>query len=487
MNGIRKAFSGGILATALALAWPAFGSAQSSSTPAQTPQGTAQTASQTQTSQQTQQPSASQTGGTSATQSAQPADGATQQPAATPSDASTSQPASTTQQPASSTPSATTTAPAATTPTDTTGETQKNIKPGSEQDVNAIGDRKVGSGVNLYSIEAEIALGKQAAQEVEKSSKLVDDPIVADYINQVGQRLVRNSDCKVPFTIKVIDSDEINAFALPGGFFYVNSGLILAADEEAELAGVMGHEIAHVCARHGTRNATKEQIAEWASIPLIMLGPGGWAGYGIYEGLQMAIPIGFLKFSRDAEREADYLGLQYMYKAGYDPNAFVSFFEKIEAMEKRQPGTIPKIFADHPPTPDRMAAAQKEIAEILPPRDQYIVTTSEFDQVKARLQRIENKQKVLDNQPGKPTLRTRTDTQQTSTGQADPGTTGDDGSDDPNRPVLKKRTEGTDSNDPSNTSGTGTSGTGTSGTGTSGTGTSGTSTTGQTIPGQINN
>jgi predicted Zn-dependent protease len=378
-----------------------------------------------------------------------------------------------TQQPAASsttTPAAQTQQPAASTPTDTTGDQLKNVKPGSEQDVNAIGDRKVGSGVNLYSIESEIALGKQAAQEVEKSSKLVDDPIVADYVNRVGQRLVRNSDCKVPFTIKVIDSDEINAFALPGGFFYVNSGLILAADEEAELAGVMGHEIAHVCARHGTRNATKEQIAEWASIPLIMLGPGGWAGYGIYEGLQMAIPIGFLKFSRDAEREADYLGLQYMYKSGYDPNAFVSFFEKIEAMEKRQPGTIPKIFADHPPTPDRMAAAQKEIAEILPPRDSYIVTTSEFDDVKARLQRIENKQKVANKAPGSPTLRTRTEQQQQQQGQADPGASGtSDGSDDPDRPVLKKRTDSPDSNDPTNTSGSGTSGTSTSGTSTSGT------------------
>ncbi|MGB6431120.1 MAG: M48 family metallopeptidase, partial [Candidatus Acidiferrales bacterium] len=335
---------------------------------------------------------------------------------------------------------------------------------------------------DMYSIESEIALGKQAAQEVEKSSKLVDDPVVVDYVNRVGQRLVRNSDCKVPFTIKVIDSDEINAFALPGGFFYVNSGLILAADTEAELAGVMGHETAHVCARHGTRNATKEQLAEFATIPLILLGPGGWAGYGIYEGLQMAIPIGFLKFSRDAEREADYLGLQYMWKAGYDPNAFVSFFEKIEAMEKRQPGTIPKLFADHPPTPDRMAAAQKEIAEILPPRDEYIVTTSEFDTVKARLQRIENKQKVQDKAPGSPTLRTRTEQQQQQQGQADPGATGTSdgsGSDDPDRPVLKKRTDSPDSNDPTNTSGTGASGSTTSGTGTTGTGT-----TGQTNPGQ---
>ena len=270
------------------------------------------------------------------------------------------------------------------------------VKSGSEKDVNSIGNRGVGKGVNLYSLEREIALGKGAAMEVEKSSKMITDPVVTEYVNRIGQNLVRNSDAKVPFTIKVIDSDEINAFALPGGFFYVNSGLILRADEEAELAGVMGHEIAHVAARHGTRNATKGEIAQFATIPLILLGPGGWAGYGLYEGLNLAIPLGFLKFSRDNEREADYLGLQYMYKAGYDPNAFVSFFEKIEAEERRHPGSIPKVFSTHPPTPDRVQKAQQEIATILPARDEYIVTTSEFDLVKSRLRRIENKNK-LDN------------------------------------------------------------------------------------------
>jgi len=185
-------------------------------------------------------------------------------------------------------------------------QTPKGVKPGSEKDVNSVGNRSVGKGVNLYSLEREIALGKGAAQEVERSAKMVTDPVVTEYVNRVGQNLVRNSDAKVPFTIKVIDSDEINAFALPGGFFYVNSGLILHADEEAELAGVMAHEIAHVAARHGTRNATKGEIMQWASIPLILLGPGGWAGYGLYEGLNFAIPIGYLKFSRDAEREATF-------------------------------------------------------------------------------------------------------------------------------------------------------------------------------------
>jgi beta-barrel assembly-enhancing protease len=326
-----------------------------------------------------------------------------------------------------------------TTSSDAEDKAPTKVKSGSEKDVNSIGNRGVGKGVNLYSLEREIALGKGAAMEVEKSSKLITDPVVTEYVNRIGQNLVRNSDAKVPFTIKVIDSDEINAFALPGGFFYVNSGLILRADEEAELAGVMGHEIAHVAARHGTRNATKGEIAQFATIPLILLGPGGWAGYGLYQGLNLAIPLGFLKFSRDNEREADYLGLQYMYKAGYDPNAFVSFFEKIEAEEKRHPGSIPKVFSTHPPTPDRVQKAQEEITTILPARDEYIVTTSEFDLVKSRLRKIENKNKLEDKKSGsdKPTLRTRTEQPQPDKTDKQSTTTGDDS--DPDRPVLKKR------------------------------------------------
>lgn len=328
-------------------------------------------------------------------------------------------------------------------------ETMKGVKSGSVQDVNSIGNRGVGKGMNLYSLQREIALGKGAAMEVEKTAKMINDPVVTEYVNRVGQNLVRNSDAKVPFTIKVIDSDEINAFALPGGFFYVNSGLVLRADEEAEMAAVMGHEIAHVAARHSTKNATKGEIMQLATIPLILLGPGGWAGYGLYEGLNLAIPMSYLKFERSAEAEADYLGLQYMYKAGYDPNAFVSFFEKIEAEERRRPGSIPKIFSTHPPTPDRVQKTQEEIATILPARNEYIVTTSEFDTVKARLRRIENKSKLDDKKKDgdKPTLRTRTEQQpqnktsggtQDKTGSQPPPSTDDS---DPDRPVLKKRTD----------------------------------------------
>ena len=283
-----------------------------------------------------------------------------------------------------------------------------HIKAGSEDDVNAVGNRNIGGrGVgNWYSVDWEIRNGKSYSMEIEKSAHLVTDPVVVEYVNRVGQNIVKNSDCKVPFTIKVIDSDEINAMALPGGFFYVNSGLIMAADEEAELAGVMAHETAHVCAHHAAREMTRMNYIQIGQVPLIIMTSGTWTGYGIYEAMQLAVPITFLQFSRIFESEADWLGLQYMYKAGYDPQAFVQFFEKIDALEKHKPGTLAKVFADHPQTPDRIAHSEDEIATIMPARPDYVVTTSEFDDVKARLARIENKRKINDKSGGnKPTLR----------------------------------------------------------------------------------
>ena len=283
-----------------------------------------------------------------------------------------------------------------------------HIKKGSEADVNAVGTRDIGGrGMgNWYSTDWEIRNGKSYAMEIEKSAHMVTDPVVVEYVNRVGQNIVKNSDCKVPFTIKVIDSDEINAMALPGGFFYVNSGLILAADEEAELAGVMAHETAHVCAHHAARQSTRMNYAQIGSIPLIIFTQGSWTGYGIYQAAQLAVPITFLQFSRNFEGEADWLGLQYMYKAGYDPQAYIQFFEKIDALEKHKPGTLSKVFSDHPQTPDRIARSEDEIATIMPAKPDYIVTTSEFDDVKARLARIENKRKLNDKNNGnKPTLR----------------------------------------------------------------------------------
>jgi predicted Zn-dependent protease len=283
-----------------------------------------------------------------------------------------------------------------------------HIKPGSEDDVAAIGTRNIGGrGLgNWFSTDWEIRTGKQYSMEIEKSAHLVTDPVIVEYVNRIGQNLVKNSDAKVPFTIKVIDSDEINAMALPGGFFYVNSGLILACDEESELAGVMAHEISHVVAHHAARQQTKMMYAEIGSIPLMIMTEGTWTGYGIYEATQLAIPMTFLKFSRMDESEADYLGVQYMYKAGYDPQSFVTMFEKLDSLEKHKPGTLARAFSDHPATGSRIDAAEDEIATILPAKPDYVVTTSEFDDVKARLARLENKRKVNGKDNGnKPTLR----------------------------------------------------------------------------------
>ena len=304
---------------------------------------------------------------------------------------------------------------------------QQQTKPKDKKsDVDQIGNRGVGGGLNLYSLEKEIAMGKYYAQEVERTAKLVDDPVVAEYVNRVGQNLVRNSDAKVPFTIKVIDNDEINAFALPGGFFYVNSGLILSADNEAELAGVMAHEIAHVAARHATKTATKVQIWNLASIPLIFL--GGPAGFAVRQAAAILVPMSFLKFSRDMEREADLLGIEYDYAAGYDPSALVDFFERLEAVKKQKKSALAKAFSTHPMTADRIQRAEKEILTMLPAREQYLVDTSEFEDVKARLADLSARRHLQVGRPG-PTLMKR--------GKNGGGGSGEPAQDD--RPTLQKR------------------------------------------------
>jgi beta-barrel assembly-enhancing protease len=307
-----------------------------------------------------------------------------------------------------------------------------------KKDPDEIGNRDVGKGINFYSLEKEIALGKQLAQEVERQAKIVDEPVIAEYVNRVGQNLVRNSDAKVPFTIKVVDSEEVNAFALPGGFFFVNSGLILKAESEAELAGVMAHEIAHVAARHGTRQATRGQLINYGSIPLIFM--GGWTGYAIRQGLGLAIPLGFLSFSRGFESEADMLGLEYMYKAGYDPGAFVDFFEKIESLEKRKPGTMSKVFSTHPPTDDRIKAAQKNIQELLKDKPEYVVSTSEFSDVKGRLMAMHNRRKVdVEKDANRPRLRRAPGSTGTGPIEDENGKETKPKADEDERPTLKRR------------------------------------------------
>lgn len=312
---------------------------------------------------------------------------------------------------------------------------------GGLKDLSAIGNRNVGCGRgvgNWYSIEKQIAIGKSYSDQITQTAKMVQDPVITEYVNRIGQNIVRNSDAQVPFTIKVIDSDEVNAFALPGGFFFVNSGLLLAADNESELAGVMAHEIAHVAACHAARGATRGQLAQLASIPLIFA--GGGIGYAISGVAGIGLPITFLKFSRNFESEADYLGLEYMFKTGYDPQSYVAFFEKVEAMEKKKPGFFDKTFATHPLTPDRIEKAQGEIGKILPAKNQYLLDTSEFQDVKARLAKLQNRRRVEDKKENRPSLRRGqgSDTNR-GTDQTDDTNKDDNNKKDDDHPTLHRR------------------------------------------------
>lgn len=292
-----------------------------------------------------------------------------------------------------------------------------------------IGKRDINKGsIQFYSIEREVAIGRQLAAEVDRSSKIINDPLVTEYVNRIAQNVVLHSDSKVPFTIKVIDSQEVNAFALPGGFLYVNRGLLEAADNEAEVAGVIAHEIAHVAARHGMEQASKGELFNYLSIPLIFL--GGIGGYAIRQGLGLAVPLSFLKFSRGAEKEADRLGAQYMWASGYDPNALITFFEKLQAKNKKKPGTLSKLFSTHPMTGDRITEVRELIAQF-PERGEYQLSSSEFGQVKSRIVTIAGATRGSGrDESGRPTLKRR------------PQTTTDDGKGDSetsNRPVLKRR------------------------------------------------
>ena len=280
----------------------------------------------------------------------------------------------------------------------------KDPKPqDAKKDPDRIGSRDVSKGLNWYSIQKESALGKFLAAQVARDSRLVEDPVITEYVNRIAQNLSRNSDSKFPLTVKVIDDESINALSLPGGYFFVNTGLMLAADNEAELAGGMAHEIAHIAARHGTRQATRQDVAQMATIPLIFV--GGWAGAGAQQASGVLTPFTLLQFGRAFETEADLLGLEYLYKAGYDPNGMADIFEKIQALEVRQPNRVSKLFQTHPPAGERIAAIQKNIQKLLKARPRYVVNTSEFNDVKARIVELEKGRKDGIPYPDRPTLR----------------------------------------------------------------------------------
>jgi predicted Zn-dependent protease len=306
----------------------------------------------------------------------------------------------------------------------------KSYHDGGIRDIAAIGNRNVGcqrSIGNWYSLEEQVALGSSYSKQVEATSKPLSDAVITEYINRVGQNLVQNSDASVPFTIKVLDTDEINAFVLPGGFFYVDSGLILAAHNEAELAGVMAHEVAHVAACHAARQMSRRQLMNLATIPLIFV--GGGIVYAVQSVAGLVVPLGAMKFSRSFESEADFLGVEYMYKAGYDPQALTSFFETLQAVEKQKPGTLAKAFAAHPQTKDRVKKMQREIDTLLPPKPEYKLDTSEFADVKARLAEIENWHAADQNRRGDGPILRR--------GLHDPGSDQKRGDDD-QQPTLRR-------------------------------------------------
>ena len=304
--------------------------------------------------------------------------------------------------------------------------TKRTNKPlSTNEDPSMIGKRNINGGIIAKmsgSTEKEVRLGRELSAEVDRQAKFIEDPIITEYVNRVGQNIVLNSDAKVPFTIKVIDSDEVNAFALPGGFFYVNKGLLLAADNEAELAGVMAHEIAHVAARHAVENQTKASLLEYLAIGgSIFL--GGIPGM-IYQNTAGLGLLGvFMKFSRSAEEEADKLGVQYLYAAGYDPGAMATMFEKLEAKNKKKPGFIARAFSTHPAPPDRRASALA-LAARFPEHEEYVISTSEFQRVKNRLLRLSNARASTAGAiaagedgaaPGRPTLKRRQPTPDDST------------------------------------------------------------------------
>jgi len=311
-------------------------------------------------------------------------------------------------------------------------------------DVENIGNRNVSGHVwglfpNFVSLEKEIAIGAQVAAQFEQTARMVEDPVISEYVDRVGQNIVKHSDAKVPFHIKVVDTDEVNAFAFPGGYFYVNKGLILASENEAELAGVMSHEISHVAARHATERLTKAQILQFAAIPALFVG-GYWTQVAIQNAMGLGINLELLGITRDSEREADQLGIQYLWNTGYDPNAFVTFFEKLQEQEKSKPGRLAGFFRTHPYTVDRISFAMDE-QRYLPEKDNYIVNSSDFDRVKSRLLAIDNAQKaegaIAAADPKKPTLKRRTNTDGKSDDPADP----DDPAKGPpkkNRPTLKR-------------------------------------------------
>ncbi len=313
-----------------------------------------------------------------------------------------------------------------------------------KEDPAQIGKRNIngGSGDKFFgwlggSREKEMQIGRQLALEVEQQAKIVTDPMITEYVNRVGQNVVLHSDAKIPFTIKVIDSDEVNAFALPGGFFFVNKGLLLAADNEAELAGVMAHEIAHVAARHAMENQGKGALIQYGMLAGILFG-GGIASTVLQNAGGITQALAFFKFSRQSEGEADRLGVQYLYSAGYDPNGMSTMFEKLASQNRKKPGKLARMFSSHPQSVDRRDESVALVARF-PEKEEYLISTSEFNRVKNYLMKITNAKAGItsdydETDDSRPTLKKRQPDAPDASDSGDSSSSSNDGP-----PKLKKR------------------------------------------------
>ncbi len=237
---------------------------------------------------------------------------------------------------------------------------------------------------NIISISQEIKLGKQASKEVEKEMKVVNIPMVRDYINYLGNRLASHSDLKIAYHFGVIEDEEINAFSLPGGYVYVFTGLIDATENESELAGVIGHEIGHIASRHATELLSMQKgINIFASILFNVLGvriTGTQAQLA-----NITATLGVLHYNRSQEKEADDLGLKYMMKAGYNPYSMITFFYKLKKIHKEKPNILTKILSTHPVTDERIERIKREIENMHINEEDFITNTPQFIRIKSLL------------------------------------------------------------------------------------------------------
>jgi beta-barrel assembly-enhancing protease len=255
--------------------------------------------------------------------------------------------------------------------------------------------------VNSDTINKETRIGQAMAREVERVSRIIDDPATTQYLNNLAQNLARNSEASFPIQVKIIESDVKNELVLPGGFLYVNDGLILQAETEPELAGALAYGIAYGTLRCGEGHVVPDDPMQIGSMAAFIFEPYGWAGYRVYEGMNLAIPLTYLKEERKLVLAADRLGLSYLHQTGYDPRESVSLLERISlslAKSKNESNAL----SAFPPLAVRLDCMRKEIAKVFPALETEAVLSSEFEKAKDRLS---SRKRVGPESVPRPTLR----------------------------------------------------------------------------------